>query len=357
MNIRFSAIAIVATMVLASFMFGAGPALSDTPVAVTAISFSPDGTRLAIGTSGQVLIYNTVDWQLLSSYTKVEDTVRSLAWKPDGTVLAIGCGTASESGTLLLWTVASDAPPTALKLQQDTIESIAFSKNGTAMLVGANDNKVRCITYPPSTDSQVLDEHNGRVTAVAYPINDTGLFATGGMDKMVKVWDEKTRKPLVNFDTAEAGITGLAFLPNGTQFIGSSLDGRVYWWQVYKNQKTQQWGGYKFRQIDAHDGGVNCLAASGDLKRFITGGENTQTAVWDSENGNRRKLFHDATQPIYAVALNTTGSIGASGGRQGTVWVWEVDKDALLTTIVLPSLPKRAQPPAKTNSKPNKKRT
>jgi len=47
------------------------------------------------------------------------------------------------------------------------------------------------------------------------------------MDRIVKVWDMKTVKTVINFDQSEAGITGLAFLNNGDQFVGSSLDGQA----------------------------------------------------------------------------------------------------------------------------------
>src|SRR5437588_5483502 len=139
------------------------------------------------------------------------------------------------------------------------------------MLVGADDNKVRYFAQLPSDDSTVLDEHNGRVQAVAFSSKPDFVFVTGAMDKIVKVWDVKTRKTVVNFDQSEGGITGLAFLPNGVQFVGSSLDGRLLWWGVNYDEKKQTYGGYIYRGVGTHNAGVYRLGIASNGQRHNPG--------------------------------------------------------------------------------------
>lgn len=307
--------------------------------AVTALAFSPDGKRLAVGTYKQVVLYDAATWQPAATFTKVTDSVRSLAFHPDGQLLAVGSGEPGASGVVALWDTSGAKPDRSVPRQADTIEALAFRKDGNALLLGANDNKA-CYCVLTGSDRTVLDEHNGRVTAVAFSSKPDWVFATGGLDKIVKIWDEKTRKVVVNFDQAEAGITGLAFLPGGNQIIGSSLDGRLYWWQVYYSEKRKSYGGNRVRQQDAHEGGVNCLALSADGKRILTGGEDHVACVWDAQNGGQIAALKDATQPLYAVALSPDGKIAAAAGREGIVFIWDVEKKALLQSLTPPALPK-----------------
>jgi len=307
--------------------------------AVTALAFSPDGKHLAVGTYGQVLLYDAATWQPSGTFTKVTDSVRSLAYRPDGQVLAVGSGQPGESGVVALWDTTGAKPAGTVPPQADTVEALAFRRDGAALLLGANDNKA-CFNLLAGNDRTVLDEHNGRVTAVAFSPRADWVFATGGLDKIVKIWDEKTRKVVINFDQAEAGITGLAFLPGGSQLVGASLDGRLYWWQVYYSEKRKAFGGNPVRRQQAHEGGVNALAISADGKRLVTGGEDHIVYVWDAQNARQLAALKDATQPLYAVAISPDGKIAAGAGREGLVYVWYVEKKALLQTLTPPPLPK-----------------
>ena len=136
------------------------------------------------------------------------------------------------------------------------------------------------------------------------------------MDKMVKVWDLKTAKNVVNFDQSEGGITGLAFLNNGDQFVGSSLDGRLYWWGVGYDTKTKSYNGYHFRTIGAHNGAVYTLSGSADGNRIITGGVDHAICIWDLNSVCQLPAFRDTTAtPLYAGAPNSHGTLAAAGGR------------------------------------------
>ena len=70
---------------------------------VMAISFSPDGTRIAAGGDGRIWIYDTAtgaQFAMLSGYT---EHMRALAFAPDNSLLASG----SEDNTLRLWDTAT----------------------------------------------------------------------------------------------------------------------------------------------------------------------------------------------------------------------------------------------------------
>jgi WD40 repeat protein len=323
--------------------------------AVTALAYSPDGTRLAVGTYGQVVLYDTSTWQPAATFLQIDDAARSLAFSPDAKTLAIGSGQPGTSGRLTLWDSTNTRPPQVLAYQKDTIETVAFRKDGSGLLVGANDNKGRYYNALPAVSGPVLDEHNGRVQAVAFSPRDNFIFATGGMDRIVKVWDEKTGKVVLNFDQSEGGITGLAFLPSGTELLGCSLDGRLYVWRV-SHDPQRGYAGNRARTVDAHPGGVTSMALSADGKRVVTGGMDSKVIVWDPGNGRQIRKFEDSTLPLYAVALSPDGKLAAAAGREGVVRVWSVEGNSLVTTLTPPALPAPPAPtPKATTPKPAKK--
>ncbi len=326
-----------------------GPVIDHTLASVSSLAYSPDGKRVALGTYGQVVIYDTTTWQPVAVATAVEDSVRTVAFSPDNQTLALGCGLPAQDGLPMTWDMNPANKPIAYPKQRDTIEAIAFRADGKGLLCGANDNKVRYFAALPAVTGSILDEHNGRVQAVAFSPKADYIFISGGADRIVKVWDMKTMHTVVNFDQSESPVTGLAFI-NESQFVGSSLDGKLYWWGVGYDAKRNQYGGYIFRTIGAHDGGVYALSPAAGGKRFITCGADKVVTVWNTDGGRVRD-FKDVKQLMFAVALSPDGKTAIAGGHDGLLYVWDVDGNKLLNTIVPPALPKAVLPkPAPTKS-------
>jgi WD40 repeat protein len=307
--------------------------------AITATVFSPDGKQAAVGTYQRVLLYDTAEWKVVGQCGEVEDYARSLTFAPDGVTLAIGSGTPGKSGRITLWNTAKNTTDRFYTKQFDTIEALAYRTDGKGLIIAAKDKKVSYFVNLPSEAHQELDEHNGRVQAAAFSPKDNFIYITGASDRIVKVWDEAQRKTVVNFDQSEGSITGLAFLGNGIQFVGSSMDGRLYWWQVNFSMRRRTYRGDRYRTVGAHDGGVMCLGISGNRKRLITGGMDKAVRIWDAEGGGRQRDFPNLPQPMYAVALDSEGKIAIAGGRDGILRVWDVEKNALTQTLTLPAKP------------------
>lgn len=328
------------------------PSLNRSLAAVSALAFSPDGKRLAVGTFGQVICFDTTTWQQSSVFRDVEDAVRSLAFSPDSQKIAIGDGMPGRTGRLLLWDSTSLHVARQCATQKDTVEAVCFRKDGSALLLGSNDNKARFISnlgVEKPDNSIVLDEHNGRVNAVTISPKPDFVYLTGGMDKIVKVWDAKTNKAVVNFDQSEGGITGLVALPNGNTFVGSSMDGRLFWWRVNYDEGKKIFSGNPIRTQQAHPDGVLALNISDDGKRLITSGADNVVSVWNAENGGRYREFKECPTPVYAVALSPDGKFAAGAGRDGMVRIWDVEAKLVTQVLVPPALP---APPKKAAAQP-----
>ncbi|WP_206796336.1 WD40 repeat domain-containing protein [Amycolatopsis sp. MtRt-6] len=111
-----------------------------------AVTFSPDGRILAVGTGGGISLWDVQDLGSPCSVAELhagtghEDAIGSFAFSPDGTVL-VGTG---YNGKLWLWDVSEPREPRALGGETDPIAgyivATAYSPRGTDIaIVGWND--------------------------------------------------------------------------------------------------------------------------------------------------------------------------------------------------------------------------
>lgn len=111
--------------------------LSGPTSAVTVLSWSPDGTRIA-ASSGAVdsTDYNVRVWDrtgmLLATLQGHSGPVTSLSWSPDGRTLASG----SIDATVRLWTASGNLLLT-LKTSSDPVFNVAWSPDGKTLATGA----------------------------------------------------------------------------------------------------------------------------------------------------------------------------------------------------------------------------
>ncbi|MBK6014160.1 hypothetical protein [Streptomyces sp. MBT53] len=126
---------------------------------VTALAFSPDGTRLAVGdTTGHVTLWDGDLRHRLGLLTGTSDTaprsaaeaVGALAFSPDGSTLAVG----GQFGTLRLWdTAGQQLLGTDLPTAGDEIDTLAFTDDDATLYAGGPDVLVQ--GYPVAPDGIV----------------------------------------------------------------------------------------------------------------------------------------------------------------------------------------------------------
>ena len=95
-----------------------------------ALDYSPDGTRIAVGTAdGSVQVFQAVDGREVGRHKHMQ-RIESVRFAPDNASLA----SASDDGTLSLWTMG--ATPPRIWVHGPMVYSVAFSPDGTLLLVG-----------------------------------------------------------------------------------------------------------------------------------------------------------------------------------------------------------------------------
>ena len=188
-------------------------------VTVQAVAISKDGRRLAAGDwNGDIRVWQ----QQAGGYTVVSEfhlepagRVSALAFSPDGARLAIGWDNASTA--VQVRDLASGSPMRLNVADGLKVQTLAFSPSGDKLAAGFEDGSL--VAWRPSGDSRPKDPykfligHNSSIITVDF--DATGLrLASGSRDKTARVWALESEEPEVTIPAQEA-VTGVKFLDDG----------------------------------------------------------------------------------------------------------------------------------------------
>jgi tetratricopeptide (TPR) repeat protein len=248
----------------------------DSDNSVRALSWHPDGRRIAVGTERSILRRGDVQSaDVQSAGVRVYDIsgskpkeqlaiapnsgvyaphfgVYDVVFSPDGTRLAAATGDAG------IWDAASGEQLRQIR-QYDRVVAVAFSPDGTRLATAASkariwnaaSGKKLCeVSHEVSALRRAIDTRFGtakpaarsasaafmtgnastKVVAVAFSPDGTRL-ATGSEDGSARVWDAASGKKLLEI-RHDSPVTAVAFSPDGYRLATGSEDKSVRIWSV-----------------------------------------------------------------------------------------------------------------------------
>ena len=193
------------------------------PSTVTALSWAPNGRRLAAASYGGVRFYDP----------ERTGVVRELAWKgslltiahsPDGKWLVSG----NQDSSVHLWRLAGTGE-LEMAGYPAKINRLAFDRDGRWLAVGG----VGDVTLwdmrgkgPGGRRPVVLDGHRQRISALSWR-PDGALVASGSPDGSVVLWDPvRPAAPRKVIEVAEP-VSTLAWVPTTTSLIVGTASGAL----------------------------------------------------------------------------------------------------------------------------------
>jgi WD40 repeat protein len=167
-----------------------------------AIAFSPDGSILAsTWKGGAIQLWSfpqdqcepqSCELELLPvsmSHSGTWDI--SLAFSPNSTSAQTKIVSASDSGTIKVWTIENlDQPNPSVSVvpaDSSSVRSLAWSSDDSMIVAGGNGKITVYDSNTLAIRSQALNAHTGRVEDVAFS-PDSSMIASGGNDGALKLW-------------------------------------------------------------------------------------------------------------------------------------------------------------------------
>ncbi|MBI2824521.1 MAG: protein kinase [Planctomycetia bacterium] len=269
---------------------------------VNGVAFFPDGKRLATASCDQtVRIWETASGNESHVLRDHRDEVHAVAISPDGEFLASG----DRSGQVIVWRASTGESQKTLNAGHDCIFSLSWSSDGRLLAVTVNARPRRLVVY--HTDTW---EEASRLTAEADDMTFVGarsMMATAGADGQATLWDAATLEPVFRFRGHTEGLLAVAASRDGQCLATGGYDRMVRVWNMAATLPPPR--------------PTNSGAAHRESATQQPGGSHEKPAT-ASEHGRAERMLVGHTARIQDIAFSPDGSRLASASYDGTVRIW-----------------------------------
>lgn len=259
---------------------------------ITKLVYSPDGSRLASASSDGatiaranhsrkiVEILDSQSGDVLRVLSANADSIASVSWSPDGTLVAVG----TTDGAVHLWDVGSGSnnPLASLPAHSGAVNALAWKQEGQNLITAGEDGKIKI--WEPRTGKLIgnLERHTGPIICLAPSPNGKAL-ASGSHDGTIRLWELDAgrmlnvwRKEPNGAEDGQSAFAAIAWSPDGTLLASGDSLGKIQIW----NQNSRQ----PIHSFAANCQSISSLAWSPDGRVLLCGGTDGTARIWDAKN-------------------------------------------------------------------------
>ena len=186
---------------------------------------------------------------------------------------------------------------------------------------GQPSSVVRVVDVATGATTLEVD-HGAPATAAALGAGN-GTLATGGVDRVVRLWSVPGGRAVGGLTGHVGQISAIAFSPHGTRVATASTDGIGRVWDVATLRPVSVLSGHKnyLGDIDFSPDGEQIVTASSD-----------RTAItWKAKTGEELATYAGSTEAVTSAAFLPSGFGIVTSGLDGTVRTWDA--------VIQPTLP------------------
>jgi WD40 repeat protein/tRNA A-37 threonylcarbamoyl transferase component Bud32 len=301
---------------------------------VYAVAFSRDGKQIAAGGWDKtVKIWDVATGDEVRTLTGHTGFVRSLDFSPDGRTLV----SASEDRAVKLWELATGRELGTFRGHAHFAMAVAFHPDGDRLASGGTEGAVKL--WSASTSLPVVMDTGGYVWSLAFRRDGSRLATSPGMignDFSVKLWNPLTGEQISSF-RAQPFPPGLLSYGPGERTINAIGQDRVA------------------KVLDANDGRVLasfsspgngtifCTAYHPDGRQAATRNPDGTVTLWDTGTGQETRTLRGHSTAVTGVAYSADGRLLASASARpdgagyfkpgGEVKVWDVETGREIRTL------------------------
>jgi len=217
-----------------------------------------------------------------------------------------------------------------LKGHRGWVTSIATTYDQSNLVVSSSrDKKLMIWELTPDGDAdgdssvgyarRLLSGHNEPVSSVV--LSSDGQFGlSGSWDKTMRLWDLNTGDCVRTFQGHAKDVNCVAFSGDNRQIVSGSRDKTLKLWNTLAECK------YTILE-DMHTDWISSVVFSPSAKMplIVSAGWDKLVKVWNLTNCKLRTNLVGHTGVVYTCTVSPDGSLCASGGKDGTAMLWDVN--------------------------------
>ena len=306
--------------------------LTNRPVRGWSVSFSPDGTRLAVGwDDGHVDLWDVPGRRLVRALADHEyPHMGRVAFSPVRNLLAAS----SEPNVVTLYNLDSGRESVLWRAPDQgawDVRDLAFSQDGSRLVIYAGStpelgDAVWVVNVASSEIERyptVYSGHNFHGAAHLSPDNRRLYLAqSGGWNGRysIQCLDLATGKELWQTKPQPDDLLiTMALSPDGQVLASGSgfADPTIRIWDAAT--------GRIIRELDRHTGWVSKLAFTRDGRRLISAASDQSIRFWDTSNWTETRVLRGHIDEVQTVAVSESAQLIASAGKDGNLMLWRDD--------------------------------
>jgi RNA polymerase sigma factor (sigma-70 family) len=293
---------------------------------ISALAVSPDGKSVLTASHFDTEAGPRV-WDLATGRQRgslAGHQCAAAAFAPDGKTLVAGC----FEGTPVLADAATGKKIRTFEGASAWVDSLAFTPDGKRVIgIGLTGTPIR--VWDPATGKELAPVGNlpvGSAKCLALA-PDGKLLATGGMDKVIRLWDVAARKEVRQLTGQEGSIWALTFSPDDRRIAAVTAAGKFNFVANGTDRAIRVWDvatGRIVRTLTGPAEGSWSAAWSPDGRVLATGGEDHEVRLWEVLTWQERIRLPGHEGPVSALAFTADGTRLISGSSDTTALVWDL---------------------------------
>jgi guanine nucleotide-binding protein subunit beta-2-like 1 protein len=220
-----------------------------------------------------------------------------------------------------------------LKAHEDWVTSIAATAEDPNMIVSSSRDRsilvwnLTCEEGNYGTPRRSLTGHSHFVSEVV--ISSDGQFAlSGSWDGTLRLWEIASGRTTRRFVGHAKDVLSVAFSADNRQIVSGSRDKTIKLWNTLGECK------YTIHD-EGHTEWVSCVrfSPSPSAPVIVSAGWDKLVKVWSLSNCKLRTNLVGHTGYLNTVTVSPDGSLCASGGKDGSAKLWDLNEGKQLYSL------------------------